>query len=104
MSDSPITAQDETQIARLIRLEVLMDEARKTGTEIKSLVADQMGGINVRLQQLDTRMDQQEGRYNSTFVSKQEFVPVRTVVYGFVAIVMVTVIGALLYLVIRQPS
>jgi hypothetical protein len=36
------------------------------------------------------------------YVTKDEFIPVRNIAYGFVALVLVTVVGALLALVVHK--
>ena len=39
--------------------------------------------------------------FDNKFVSQQEFYPIRTIVYGIVAIVLTTVFSAVIYLVIK---
>ena len=39
---------------------------------------------------------------NSKYVSREEFKPVKTIVYGFVALVLTSVIGALITLVLKS--
>lgn len=50
---------------------------------------------------LKNRMDESGNQYEKKFVSRQEFWPVRAIVFGFVALVMLTVMGGVVLLVVR---
>lgn len=100
----PITRTfDETQIARLIRLEVLMEETRKSSVETRQLIGEKFVDMNNRLDQLNTRMDEQEQRYNDTYATKEELKPIRTLVYGAAGLILTSVFLAVIYIVIQRP-
>jgi hypothetical protein len=43
-----------------------------------------------------------ENKVSSNYVSKQEFDPVKIIVYGLVGLILVAVVGALISLVVRK--
>ncbi len=60
--------------------------------------------IDERTAQLQRDMESIKALIESRYVTKNEFTPVKTVVYGLVAAVMTGVFGALLTLVLRSSK
>lgn len=54
-------------------------------------------------QKIDNLTDTVNG-FSRVFVTKDQFWPVRTIVYGLVAIIMVAVVGTLVYSVLQASS
>lgn len=79
--------------------------------EVEKLIMDkgmEHSATNALLARLDERTMNIESKLNSaiedkkSFVTKAEFEPVKRIVYGMVALVLVSVFGALLALVLTQ--
>lgn len=87
----PITSPDETQIARLIRLEIITDETNKKVSETKDILKERMTGVENQLKGFEER-----------FVTKEEFRLVRGLVFGAAGIILIEFFTAIVYLVIRQ--
>ena len=63
---------------------------------------DKRGQHNAEvLVRIDERTERQE-RDATRYVTKEEFAPIRAVVYGMVGTILVAVVSALLYLVVRK--
>lgn len=62
-----------------------------------ALMAQDIASIKLRLDNIDVTL-------KSDFVRKSEFEPVRNLVYGFVVLIVVAVIGALVALVVVRPT
>lgn len=60
-----------------------------------------MAVLNQRLEHLEGKVDEINIKLDNKFVTQEEFKPVRLVVYGLVAITMLTVVGGLLALVLN---
>lgn len=56
--------------------------------------------IKDRLDGVDNRFDKLEMIMSNRYVTKEEFKPIRYLVYGFTGVILVTVIGAILTLVL----
>lgn len=48
------------------------------------------------------KLDEVDGKLNSHYVTKEEFEPIKKVVYGLVSIILVAVVGAVVSLVITN--
>lgn len=58
--------------------------------------------ITTKLDYISQKVDSIETNQKSSYVSKEEFEPIKRLVYGVVGLVGVVVMGALLSLVIRR--
>lgn len=67
-------------------------EIEKLRTEVKAEMKAQLSPIKDDIAEI-----------KSMYVLKAEFQPVKSVVYGLVTAILLTVLGAVLYLVINQP-
>ena len=54
-----------------------------------------------KIGELDDQLDGLSDEFEGKFVSKAEFAPVRSIVYGIVGIILVAVAGAVVALVVR---
>jgi hypothetical protein len=63
---------------------------KKDVEEIKSLIKDHMDWEALKYNEL-----------RNVYVSKEQFLPVKSIVYGLVSIVLTAVAGALIYLVVK---
>lgn len=54
----------------------------------------------VTVDELKAKMDESQSNY----VTQAEFAPVRALAYGLVGLVLLAVVGAVLYLVVRSPD
>lgn len=88
-----ITTQEQTFMARLIRLEVYMEEARKNAIDAQVL-----------LNRIESKLEQQSIQNMQIFITRQEFSPIKALVYGFAGIILTLVITALVYMVIHRPT
>ncbi len=59
--------------------------------------------IDERTQAMERNISQIQDELKRDYVTHAEFNPIRMIVYGMVAVTMVSVLGGLLYLVVRQP-
>ena len=67
--------------------------------EVKSaLMSQDIGYIKSSLDALSKKMDGLTGQ----FITRVEFMPVRSLVYGLVTLILIAVVGAILALVIKQ--
>lgn len=48
------------------------------------------------------KLDEVDGKLNSHYVTKEEFEPIKKVVYGLVSIILVAVVGAVVSLVVTS--
>lgn len=48
------------------------------------------------------KLDEVDGKLNSHYVTKEEFEPIKKVVYGLVSIILVAVVGAVVSLVVTN--
>lgn len=48
------------------------------------------------------KLDEVDGKLNSHYVTKEEFEPIKKVVYGLVSVILVAVVGAVVSLVITN--
>lgn len=48
------------------------------------------------------KLDEVDGKLNSHYVTKEEFEPIKKVVYGLVGIILVAVVGAVVSLVVTS--
>ena len=62
-----------------------------------ALMSQNIGNIQKQVQDIQDTL-------KSDFVKKEEFEPVRNLVYGFVVLIVVAVVGALVALVIIHPG
>lgn len=73
-----------------------------------ALMAQDITNIKTRLQSIDDNLKQQVQSINDDlkddFVKKEEFTPVKNLVYGFVVLIVIAVIGAIMALVIVHPG
>lgn len=58
--------------------------------------------IDVSIGYIQRDISQINQKLDHNYVTKEEFAPVKTLVYGMVGLILVAVIGALLTLVIRK--
>jgi hypothetical protein len=84
MADQPTTTSERNEIQIAVMTEKVTN-IEKTTTRIDSTLHD-----------LTTQ-------FGSTYVTKSEFSPVKSVVYGLVALILTAVVGAMIYLVIQRP-
>ncbi len=89
--DSAITTQREADIARQARFEVLLEQTQSEVRETKKLVTESNANVNAKFEAMDKR-----------FVERTEFAPVKSVVYGQVGIILVAVLTAIVYLVVKK--
>ena len=70
----------------------------ETCTEVTlAVIQTDVTYIKEKMDALDTKM-------NNNYVSKEEFEPVKNIVYGLVGIILIAVIGALLALVVQGKN
>lgn len=67
---------------------------------LPSALIEQLTRFEVKLDQSLREVEEIKETLKTNFVTKQEFWPVRALVYGFAALVFTSVVGALLALVI----
>ncbi len=67
-----------------------------------AVMASQMDRLQKDLSEIKTDVKQIRSDNENQFVTKDEFEPIKRVVYGMVSLVLVGVIGAILALVIRK--
>lgn len=58
--------------------------------------------LNVKLDYIQRDIKDIKDSLKSDYVKKDEFLPVKNIVYGMVGMILVAVVGALITLVIRQ--
>lgn len=56
----------------------------------------------IRLDERTKNIQQSMNLLPQNYVQKQEFLPVRNVVYGFVSLILVTIVGAILALILKK--
>lgn len=59
-------------------------------------------GVEVKLEFIIKELDEIKAKLEHNYVSQEQFVPVRNIVYGMVGLVLVSVFTSLIYLVIKQ--
>lgn len=57
--------------------------------------------ITTKLEYIIKKVDDIEKNQHSNFVSKDEFEPIKRIVYGLVGLILVAVVGAMVSLVLR---
>ena len=62
------------------------------------------GGVITSIKYIQRDIAEINGKLDNKYVTKSEFEPVRNLVYGMVAIILVAVVGALIALVIIKPQ
>jgi 7-cyano-7-deazaguanine synthase in queuosine biosynthesis len=60
--------------------------------------------IKAGIARLETDIEKVDEKIGNEYVTKDAFIPVRNLVFGFVGVVMVMVVTALVYLVLRSGS
>lgn len=65
-----------------------------------AVIAAAVQRIAEDIRRMDTKLDKLDEEHRSEFVSRAEFLPVQKLVYGLVATVMLSVVGAVLGLVL----
>lgn len=58
--------------------------------------------ISTKMEYVQTKLDQIDNKLNASYVSKDEFEPIKRIVYGMVGLILVAVVGALVSLVVKQ--
>lgn len=61
-----------------------------------------LGRIDERTRGINDRLDKLEIKIDKNFVTRAEFTPVRNIAYGLVSVTVLTVLGAILALVLKQ--
>ena len=81
-------------------------EKLKRGSAIDRIINDNQGiardGMETAIQYIRRDIAEINQKLDDKYVTKDEFDPVKKLVYGMVAIILVAVIGALLTLVLRK--
>ncbi len=75
-----------------------MDESRKEMQELSVAVAK----IDERTKILVTSVDKIEDTLSKSYVTQDEFKPVKALMYGLVGVILTSVIGSILLLVVKQ--
>ena len=71
-------------------------------TDIKlARIEERVAGLCGKIDGLSTKMDQRWNYCDQHYVLRSEWEPVRKVVYGMVALILVAVVGGLVGLVVR---
>lgn len=71
------------------------------GTKI-ALIQNDVGYLNKRFDSFEKKLDSVDEKLNSHYVSKEEFEPIKKVVYGLVGLILIAVAGAVVSLVITN--
>jgi hypothetical protein len=71
---------------------VTEDNDKRTEIEL-AVLANDMGYVKAKLDSIDTKV-------SSHYVSKEEFEPIKKIVYGLVSLILVAVVGAVVSLVL----
>ena len=74
-----------------------MDETIKTLTEAQACQ------LLIRIDERTKKLEESLNRFESIYVTHQEFAPVKVVAYGLVTLCMTGIVGALLAFVLRKP-
>ncbi len=59
-------------------------------------------GVEVKLEFIIKELDEIKAKLEHNYVSQEQFLPVRNIVYGMVSIILVSVCTSLIYLVVKQ--
>ena len=59
-------------------------------------------GIEVKLEFIIKELDEIKAKLEKNYVTSEEFKPVKTIVYGMVALVLTTVVGGIVALVVKN--
>lgn len=67
-----------------------------------ALIQKDIEFIKSEMSDVKSALSSMQQSYQQEFITRAEFAPVRQIVYGLVALILVAVVGALLTLVIRR--
>ncbi len=59
-------------------------------------------GVEVKLEFIIKELDEIKAKLEHNYVSQEQFVPVRNIVFGMTGLVLVSVFTSLIYLVVKQ--
>lgn len=76
----------------------------QTDRELLLILVERLNQMNTQLVSIAAKLDGQDERYDERYVTREEFWPVKAIVYGGAGIVLVAVVGALVAYVVRGPS
>lgn len=66
-----------------------------------ALIQQDMQYVKEGMKDLKDGMDEVNKKLNDRYVSKEEFEPIKKVVYGLVGLILVAVVGAIISLVVK---
>lgn len=73
-----------------------MDEKTQKSSDVKlAVIANDIGYIKEKLSHI-------EDSVNAHYVTKDEFEPIKRIVYGLVSLILIAVVGALINLVVQK--
>jgi hypothetical protein len=76
----------------------------QTDHELLLLLTERLGQMSKQLTDIAQHLGGLDEKYDQRYVSREEFWPVKTIVYGGAAIVLIAVVGALVAVVIRSDA
>lgn len=76
----------------------------QSGSKLTGQDAINIALMNQNIVNLQKQVQDMQDTLKSDFVKKEEFEPVRNLVYGFVVLIVVAVVGALVALVVVHPG
>lgn len=77
----------------------MVDEMKQSEQTQIAVLTEQVKTVATAVTKMDSKLDSLVNK----FVTKEEFWPIKALVYGFTGLILVTVIGALIMLVLRKP-
>ena len=79
-------------------------QVTQSGSRLTGQDAINIALMNQNIVNLQKQVQDIQDTLKSDFVKKEEFEPVRNLVYGFVVLIVVAVVGALVALVVIHPG
>lgn len=80
----------------------MSSQSQKENTKDISDMNTKLAVILTKVGYIETEVNSVNKKLESEYVTKDQFEPVRNVVYGLVSLILVAVVGALVALVIRK--
>lgn len=74
---------------------------RKTQSTTIALIQQDIEYMKGKFDDIKDKLDDVDTKLSSSYVSKEEFEPVKRLVYGLVSIILVSVVGAVMALILR---
>lgn len=70
--------------------------------EVKlAVMSEKVSNIETSLVEIKKSIEELVKKIDDTYVTKNEFAPIKSVVYGLVTLILTSVVGAIIYMVIK---